>query len=362
MNRAGSISILHVIFLSMTMIGLKNHVTIIPSVLKGAGRDGWISILISVLVIFPWIFLLMYIHTKSNREPLADWLQINIGKSATAIVRYTIAIFLIILAVFTMAETLQWISAMFLAVTPIPLMLLVFTIVCILLVSTNLQTIAMVNMFVLFWVIVLGFFIAFTNMQVKNYELLRPFFEHGLEPVLKSAIFPASGLVEILLFLFIQQKVKDRFRWYHFAIMLILLMGLTLGPTIGSITEFGPMEASNQRYPAYEEWALGSIGPYIQHFDFLSIYQWLSGGLIRVGLLLFIAADLLNMTGDRKRIARILGPAFFFATLSLFLLKDHVFIKIKGDYLLVGSLLFIVLLSLFLGIVALFSGKKSKKI
>ncbi|MFD1929502.1 endospore germination permease [Sporosarcina siberiensis] len=362
MNRVGSISILHVIFLSMTMIGLKNHVTIIPSVLKGAGRDGWISILLAALITFPWIFLLVYIHTKSNREPLMDWVEIKIGKTVTAIVRYTIVIVLIVLAAFTMAETLQWISAMFLPTTPIPLMLIVYTIVCILLVSTNLQTIAMVNVFVLFWVTVLGFFIAFTNMQVKNYELLRPFFEHGLQPVLKSAVFPASGFVEILLFLFIQQKVKDSFRWYHFAVMLFILMGLTLGPTIGAITEFGPIEATKLRYPAYEEWGLGSLGAYIQHFDFLSIYQWLTGGLIRVGLLLYIAADLLKMTGDRQRIARILGPVFFFATLSLFLLKDHVFTLIKGDYLLVGNFVFMFLLSLFLGLIALISGKKSKKV
>ena len=97
-------------------------------------------------------------------------------------------------------------------------------------------------------------------LQVKDYDLLRPFLEHGLQPALTSAVFPASGFVELLLFLFIQHKVKDRFRWYHFAIMLLILMGLTIGPTMGAITEFGPIEAAKQRYPAYEEWGLGSIG------------------------------------------------------------------------------------------------------
>ena len=67
MNKAGSISVLHVIFLSMTVIGLKNHVTIIPSLLTGAGRDAWISILIATVAIFPWVFLLLYIHKKSNQ-------------------------------------------------------------------------------------------------------------------------------------------------------------------------------------------------------------------------------------------------------------------------------------------------------
>ncbi|MBO1914435.1 GerAB/ArcD/ProY family transporter, partial [Microvirga sp. 3-52] len=107
---------------------------------------------------------------------------------------------------------------------------------------------------------------------VKNYELLQPFLEHGIQPILKTAVYPASGFVELLLFLFIQHKVKDRIRWYHFVVMLFILMGLTMGPTIGAITEFGPIEAAKLRYPAYEEWGIGTIGRYIDHFDFLSIY------------------------------------------------------------------------------------------
>jgi len=331
MNKSGSISILHVIFLSMTMIGLKNHVTIIPSLLKGAGRDAWISILLSTFVILPWIFLLLYIHKKSNQQPIIDWLKMKVGKVVTNIFLYLTVTFLLILAAFTMAETLQWIIATFLPTTPMLPMLIIFTVLCILLVSTNIQTIAMVNVLVLFWVVVFGFFIAFTNMQVKNYELLQPFFEHGVQPVLKTAVFPASGFVELLLFLFIQHKVKDRMRWYHFVVMLFILMGLTMGPTIGAITEFGPIEAAKQRYPAYEEWGIGSIGRYIEHFDFLSIYQWLTGAFIRVGLILFIVADLLKMTGNKKRIWKTIAPAFFLICLPLSLMSDRIFLSIKGD-------------------------------
>lgn len=362
MKKTGSISVLHVIFLSMTIIGLKNHVTIIPSLVKGAGRDGWISILVATIAIFPWLFLVLYIHKKSNQQPLSEWLETNIGNVATAIFRYVTAIFLIIMAAFTMGETLFWMVSTFLPETPVLPLVIVYTILCILLVTTNLQTIAMVNVLILFWIVILGFFIAFTNMQVKNYELLQPFLEHGFQPVLTTAMFVASGFVEILLFLFIQQQVKDRMRWYHFAVMLFILMGLTLGPTIGAITEFGPIEATKQRFPAYEEWGLGSVGRFIEHFDFASIYQWLSGAFIRVGLLLFIAADLLKMTGDKQRIWKILAPAFFFITLSLSLLDDRLFHLIKGDYVLIITFFFMLFLSFFLVVIALISRKSSGKV
>ncbi|WP_313149839.1 GerAB/ArcD/ProY family transporter [Lysinibacillus capsici] len=361
MKSVGSISILHVIFLSMTVIGLKNHVTIIPPLLDVAKRDGWLSVLFAGGIVFFWLFLLVYIQSKSNQEPIRDWLDSKIGKIGSTIVIYTVAIFLMIIAAFTMVETLQWINTTFLPQTPVIILLFIYTILCILLVATSLQTIVILNVFVLFGVVIFGFFVAFTNMQVKDYELLRPFFEHGFQPVLRGMIFPASGFIELLMLLFLQHQFKERIRWYHFAIMLAILVGLTLGPLIGAITEFGPNEAAKQRYPAYEEWGLVTIGRYIEHLDFFSIYQWLTGTFIRVSFLLYIVADLLKMTGDPKRIWQMLAPPFFILCLPLIMLNESLFLKVKGHYILTATFIFFFLLSIFFVVVAFLSDKSSKK-
>ncbi|WP_339254442.1 endospore germination permease [Sporosarcina sp. FSL W8-0480] len=316
MNKLGSISVLHVVFLSMTVIGLKNHVTILPPLLQEGGRDSWIAVLSASILIFPWLFLVIYIHKKSNGEPLTDWLHSKLGGKASAVVRYAVAVILLIIAAFTLAETLQWIMGTFLPQTPMLALLIIYTTLCILLASSNLQTIVMVNTFVLFFVTLLGFFVAFTNLQVKEYILLLPILEHGVRPVIKSIVYPASGFVELILFLFIQHRVKNQFRWYHFAIMLFIITGLTLGPLVGAITEFGPDEAAKQHYPAYEEWGLVSIGRFIEHMDFLSIYQWLTGAFIRVGFLLYVIVDLLRLTENKVRIWRMIAPPFFFMCLS----------------------------------------------
>lgn len=47
----GKISLLHVVFLVMTFIGLKNHVTILPPILETAKRDGWASVILAAFVI-----------------------------------------------------------------------------------------------------------------------------------------------------------------------------------------------------------------------------------------------------------------------------------------------------------------------
>ncbi|WP_342440817.1 endospore germination permease [Lysinibacillus sp. FSL K6-0075] len=361
MKGVGSISILHVIFLSMTVIGLKNHVTIIPPLLDVAKRDGWLSVLLAGGIIFFWLFLLVYIQSKSKQEPIRDWLTEKIGKIGSSIVIYTIVIVLMIMAAFTMVETLQWVNTTFLPQTPVIILLFIYTILCILLVTTSLQTIVILNVFVLFGVVIFGFFVAFTNMQVKDYELLRPFFEHGFQPVFRGMIFPSSGFIELLMLLFLQHQFKERIRWYHFAIMLAILVGLTLGPLIGAITEFGPNEAAKQRYPAYEEWGLVTIGRYIEHLDFFSIYQWLTGTFIRVSFLVYIVADLLKMTGNPKRIWQMLAPPFFILCLPLIMLNESLFLKVKGNYILTSTFIFFFVLSIFFVIVAFLSDKSSKK-
>ncbi|MDM5349443.1 endospore germination permease [Lysinibacillus sphaericus] len=361
MKSVGSISILHVIFLSMTVIGLKNHVTIIPPLLDAAKRDGWLSVLFSGGIIFFWLFLLVYIQKKSKQEPIRDWLTEKVGKVASSTVIYTVAIFLLIIAAFTMVETLQWVNTTFLPQTPVLILLFVYTILCILLVTTSLQTIVIVNVFVLFGVVILGFFVAFTNIQVKDYSLLRPFFEHGFQPILHGMIFPASGFIELLLLLFLQHQFKEQLRWYHFTIILAILIGLTLGPLIGAITEFGPSEAAKQRYPAYEEWGLVTIGRYIEHLDFFSIYQWLTGTFIRVSFLLYIVVDLLKMTGDPKRIWQMIAPPFFIICLPLIMLNESLFLKVKGHYILSATFIFLLALSIFFIVVAYLSDKSPKK-
>ncbi|SOC23746.1 spore germination protein (amino acid permease) [Ureibacillus xyleni] len=322
MVKIGKIGLLHVIFLVMTFIGLKNHVTILPPVLEHVKRDGWASVLLATLLMVPWLFLIIFIQNKSNNQPIKKWLRLKVGKVGSSIILYCIVLFIFLMAAFTLRETILWISSTFLPYTPKIILLMVYIILCVLLASMNMQTFVIVNTFVLLFVVVFGFYVAIVNIQVKDYELIRPFFEHGFEPVLRGVVYPASGFIELFLLLFIQHHFKSKMKWYHLVIMLFILTGLTLGPLLGAIVEFGPEEAAKQRYPAFEEWALVSIGRFIEQMDFLSIYQWLTGTFIRVSFLLFIAAEILNFTGNRKKIWNYMLPPFIIV--NLFTQTSHI--------------------------------------
>ncbi|KGR76909.1 GerAB/ArcD/ProY family transporter [Ureibacillus sinduriensis] len=360
MHKIGQIGILHVIFIVMTFIGLKNHVTILPPILEHVKRDGWMSVILAALFMFPWLFLILFIHNKTNQKSLKKWLHERIGKVGSSIIVFSTAGFIFLLAAFSLRETILWISSTFLISTPKILLLFVYILLCASLISTNMLTIVIVNTLVLFFVVVFGFYVAIANSHLKDFSLLLPVLEHGFSPVLKGIVYPASGFIELFLLLFIQQHFKSKLKWYHLAIMLFILTGLTLGPLIGAIVEFGPEEAARQRYPAFEEWGLVTIGRFIEHMDFLSIYQWLTGTFIRVGLLLFIAAELLDLTGKRKKIWAYMIPPFFFVCLILLSLDDSLFLQLNSNEMLIATFLFFFVLSLLLGMIAAFSGNGHK--
>ena len=293
---------------------------------------------------------------------MKDWLKQKIGKVGSSIFLFIVAVCMLLQASFTITETLQWVKSTFLPETPIFLLLLLFTILCVMLITTSIQTIVIINAIVLVGVVSFGFFAAFTNLQVKDYELLRPFFEHGFKPVIKAMVYPASGIIDLFLLLFIQHKVKGQIRFRHYIIMTLILTGLTLGPLIGSITEFGPTEAAKQRFPAYEEWGLVAIGRFIEHLDFFSIYQWLTGTFIRVGLMLFIIVDLFNLNGKKKEIWKYIAPLLVLLSLSLFLISGSAFDEIKGKYVLPITFIIFFVFSLFIAIVAFMSGKSSRRV
>ncbi|MBO0993536.1 GerAB/ArcD/ProY family transporter [Bacillus sp. SD088] len=348
----GAISVIHVILLSMTFIGLKNHVTILPSLLSRAGRDGWISVLFATLLILICVFLLLYTHKKTEQKEIKQWLDEKLGKVWSTIFHIIIALFLMLLAAFTMRETLQWINATFLIETPIWSLLIIYMVLCIMLALSSLRTILILNALVLFGVVVFGFFVAMVNIQVKDYTLILPILENGFQPVLKGMVYPASGMIEVVFFLFLQHKIKGRIRFIHYLIIIGIIMGLTLGPLVGAITEFGPDEAVKQLYPAYEEWGIVSIGRFIEHLDFLSIYQWLTGAFIRVGLLLYFVIHLSNFHKKQKKIWFLMTPVFLIICLLLLNIEDHTFIKLQEHYFLPLTFVILLIVSLFYALVA----------
>lgn len=278
-----------IVMMTLLSVGLVNHVIVVPLLLAEAKRDAWLSISVALIIALPLAaFPLQRVMFKMDGVRFDDWLRQRIPAFMAWLILAIINLGLLFVAFGSLVDVVAWTSNTYLPLTPQFVVLLIFCVICMFAAMNGLRTIAYVSCILLPIVVVLGDFVMTANMPAKDYRYLLPMLETGLYPVIKGAVYSLSAFMELTFLLLIQHEMKKSFKKWHLLLLTLMLMILTLGPTVGAITLFGPEEASIMRYPAYSQWRLVKIGKYFEHVDFFAVFQWLSGALIRISLPLYL--------------------------------------------------------------------------
>ncbi|MCD9021793.1 endospore germination permease [Cohnella silvisoli] len=295
------INVVQAVFLFALAVGITNHVIIVPLILNSALRDSWISPLIALPPLLLWTTILFLIMKLTKQKSLYIWFKTHYNPLVASLVIAPIILFVFLILFVTIRDTTAWTKITYLPKTPFPVIVGLYVFAGFIAALTGLRTITIAAGILFPAVIMFGFFVMSVNYQFKDYSYLLPVFTNGYAPALKGTIYVLGGLVEFILLLSVQQHLSKKMRFSTLILMTLAVTCLIFGPVIASIAIFGPYEAADQRYPSYEQWRMVLIGKFISHLDFLSIYQWLSGSLVRISLALFLLFDLLHMTHHRKK-------------------------------------------------------------
>ncbi|WP_309119009.1 endospore germination permease [Paenibacillus sp.] len=313
-NKSAGLGIFPIFCIMMLGVGLMNHVMVLPPLLQEAKRDAWISILTALLPYLAWIAALRFIMKRTRQQSLLPWLSGRFGRFASEPLRLLFLLYLFCISALTLEETISWSNGTYLPRTPELVLSLSLMTLCFFAVRIGIRAIAIVSGILLPFVVLFGDFVMSANLPRKEYVLLTPMLEHGWAPVFAGSLYVGGGLAELVVLLLLQHEVKKQIKLWKVALLGVFLVGLILGPATGAIAEFGPYEAANLRYPAFEEWRLVTLGRYIQHVDFLSIYQWLSGAFVRISVSIYLMVELI--TDGKPRAKRTLvWPAAICAAL-----------------------------------------------
>jgi spore germination protein (amino acid permease) len=309
------ISLLQGYMLILMATGILNHVIIIPLLLSASKRDAWVAVLATLVVSPVWIACLTYIIRDMNGTPLKFWLRRHFGRLLGSFMLFFISVYVFVIGTISLKDTITWTVVSYLPQTPLYALVFAGLVCNLFAANAGLRSIAIVAGILLPVVIVLGDFVMSTNFKYKDYSLLFPVMEFGAEPIWKGIFYAAGGLLELMVILFFQEHLSKSPRFGSLMLVMVFLVGLILGPLMGSIAIFGPDEAAEQRYPAYEQWRMVQLGQFIAHLDFFSIYQWLSGTFIRVAMALFVLVDLWKP--NHKLPCLILASALMFGAVVL---------------------------------------------
>ncbi|WCN37569.1 GerAB/ArcD/ProY family transporter [Aneurinibacillus uraniidurans] len=360
MEKAG-ITLFQTMMIIMTASGLMNHVIVIPMLIEVSGRDSWISVCLTCVACLLWIPVIYFVMKKTNQQHIFEWLKQKHGRFFSIILLSISSLYLFLISSTTLKETVMWTKVSYLPATPVFVLALTFGLLCFYNSYCGINSIAITTGILLPIIVILGFFVATANIPNKDYALLKPWLEYGFHPVIKGMMYVGSGMVELILLTFLQHHISSTVTFSSLVIITFVLAGLILGPTMAGIAEFGPYQSGFQRYPAFEEWRLVSIGRYIEHLDFLSIYQWLSGAFIRISLASFLIIDILKISNKKKKIWVLILIYIAVVGFTVLPISDMKFYMFLRDIFLPVSLGVMFIISFVLVGFAVFTGEKNRR-
>jgi spore germination protein KB len=332
--RNHSITFIQAGMIMMLTTGLFNHVIVIPILLDAAKRDSWISVLYAGAILILWLALIYPIIVKTRGRNLFLLLKKSYPPIVSSFFVGVACIYLLAMCAITMRDTVMWIHVSFSPKAPLLILALGLAVLSILNAYLGIRSIAGTAGIFLPFVVLFGFFVMSSNFIHKDYSLLRPVFEYGVWPVWKGAMYVGTGLIEMTLLLFMQPYIRNKYSFFSLLILGLILVGLTFGPVTGAIAEFGPSEAEKLRYPAYEEWRLANIGRFVEHMDFLSVYQWFTGAFIRMSITAFLIVDILGVRGESKRLTVLTLLFTVVVIIAVIPYNDNLFLDLLTSYIL----------------------------
>ncbi|MGG1678505.1 GerAB/ArcD/ProY family transporter [Neobacillus sp. NRS-1170] len=161
----------------------------IPLLLDQAGRDAWISVLVSIPPFFLWLGVLYYIMRKTNQQSLTLLIQQKFGNLAFLLIVIPLELFLLAISIITLKDTTYWISIDFLKATPTFVVVFCIMLLCSMTARAGISSIAQMSAFLLPFVVLFGFFVMFATMPYKHYSWLLPMLQNGWEPVWKDSLY-----------------------------------------------------------------------------------------------------------------------------------------------------------------------------
>ncbi|QCR32393.1 endospore germination permease [Lysinibacillus sp. SGAir0095] len=309
--------------------GLLNHVILLPSLLSVAGRDSWVSVVISYPVSIIFILLIYYILKNSPPEGFFSLLKKRLGKSFSTFLSIPLILYLFISAYVTIRDILIWLNAYFLSEYSILVITILLCISCCMVTMVGLKNMSITCGLLLPIVMILGILISIINTTHKDPSQLFPIFSSGFSPIVKGGVYVLSSLLEVYIIILFRPFVQEQIKFKHLMILITILTGLIFGPLTAALMEFGLTEAVNFRYPAYEQWRILGIGDYISHLDFFALFQWLSGALIRVGLHMYLLCTFFTSTKQNYRLNLkvVFGVYIVFFALMMVNVQSHIFLE-----------------------------------
>jgi len=275
------------LMLGISSITVTGHLLFIPVVIGHAGRDGWISLLLTLI---PAILIGITVALLSQRYPgctMVEYCQLILGKWLGKLVVIIFLIYFLHDASLSVRGFGEFYTAAVTPRTPIIVYFIAILILAGFSVRYGLEVIARTNQAILISLIPIGILASFLTHKDKDYRNFLPILEDGIGPAMEGALPIISLFSSIFVLSMIFPFVNDTKQLKRYSIIsMITLIIMFLGPITGVVAIYGEERAQGLYFPTFLILRDIEIGA-LQRLDILGILLWSLGSYSKIALFLY---------------------------------------------------------------------------
>lgn len=329
------------------------NLQILPLMIKTAGKDLWISTLLSSMV---GLFIGLLLWSLDKRNPEQTWFEMMQhrpgGRTLIWLIVPVVILYLWVLCILTSISLTEFISIGFVQETPFWVIATAFGVSITYTLRNKLSSLADLSGLFTLIAIITGPTMSLALIGKRHLNYLLPIAEHGITPILLGAALFIPIWTELFLLGFIHKKSTKKGGWFKAYFWIVVINTIIfVGHSEGAISTFGLGQAENMNFPMLSAVKAISLG-FIDRFDVYGLILMLFGAFIRVAMYYQLSLELIGHLFKNRKVRvslwiKVILSAVLLSTTTVFLFTSTVFFRellqpfLRFSFLMLG--LFLVL-------------------
>lgn len=248
------------------------------NILHLAKQDGWISILVGMLLGFIPLGIFLFIQNRFPNDTIFSIIKKIFGTGIGKLINIILVIGVSFSVIMTFYDLVGFIASQYLNRTPTLAITIMFFIAITYILTKGITIIARTHVILLYFGIIL-FFLALLGLSSEvSFDNLKPILESGWKPILNGSMsFIAFNVLPLFVLTSIPKNYVFDTKHYHRNIIIAYILGsFSLFTTLFFILSiFGPHLATLYQYPEFHLLKLITLGGFITRVEGIIALHWL---------------------------------------------------------------------------------------
>lgn len=295
---------------------------------RKVGHDMWISGIVSVLTVLPFLFLMIYIGRNFPDKTIVEYSSELLGRLLGKVLGLILTLYFFLNASSSISMYIQHLTGFLLPKTPFLVVAALHVFVIFYLVWNGPEVIARTAIFAFGFGIIFFILVFMASLAEINMDRIMPFFDLGVMPVLKSSI-EADTFVGItpLLVAMILPMVSNPKKAFASASSGLFIGGFFfIFYFVAELMVMGPQVVAIMRIPSMDFVRSIQITQYLHRFESFMVALWYWSIMIQAGIYSYCSYKaFMQTTGIKKKSPYIVIPFGLMIMILTYLIgKDDV--------------------------------------